>query len=121
MSNLIVFDLENLGAPRESKALPDRLVEGDSSYKTWEKDNVDGGRIRSGIWEATPGATRSIKGATWEYCTILSGVMELTEDGKTPCIRRRRHLCHASWLCRHMADDRDGAQALGRRIALMAA
>jgi uncharacterized protein len=85
MSNLTVFDLENLGAPRESKALPDRLVEGDSSYKTWEKDNVDGGRIRSGIWEATPGATRSIKGATCEYCTILSGVMELTEDGKTPC------------------------------------
>jgi uncharacterized cupin superfamily protein len=84
MSKLIKFDLEDHGTPRESRALPERLVEGDPSYKTWEQDNVDNGRIRSGVWEATPGATRSIKGDTWEYCTILSGVMELSEDGAEP-------------------------------------
>ncbi|MBB3237428.1 cupin domain-containing protein [Phyllobacterium endophyticum] len=84
MSNLIIFDPENPGTPRQSKALPDRLIDGDPCYKTWEQDNVDNGRIRSGIWEATPGATRSIKGETWEYCSILSGLMELTEDGKEP-------------------------------------
>ena len=60
MSNLIVFDLANPGTPKESKALPERLVEGDPSYRTWEQDIVDGGRIRSGIWEATPGATLSM-------------------------------------------------------------
>lgn len=81
MSNMIIYDLNNPGEPTLSKALPERLVEGDPSYKTWEKDNVDNGRIRSGIWEATPGTTRSIKGETWEFCTLLSGVMELTEDG----------------------------------------
>jgi uncharacterized cupin superfamily protein len=84
VSNLIVFDMQNPGVAKESRALPERLVEGDPFYKTWEQDNVDAGRIRSGIWEATPGATRSIKGATWEYCTILSGVIELTEDGGEP-------------------------------------
>lgn len=84
MTGLVVFDLENPGTPKESKALPERLVEGDPSYRTWEIDTVDNGRIRSGIWEATPGATRSIKGETWEYCTLLSGVMELTEDGQPP-------------------------------------
>lgn len=84
MSNLIAFQLDNPGTPRESKALPERLVDGDPSYKTWEQDNVDDGRIRSGIWEATPGATRSIKDETWEYCTILSGIVELTEDGHAP-------------------------------------
>lgn len=84
MSNLIVFDLENLGTPEESEALPERLVEGHPTYKTWEKDVVDDGRIRSGVWEATPGATRSIKGKTWEFCTILSGVVELTEEGGEP-------------------------------------
>ncbi|EJB07150.1 putative enzyme of the cupin superfamily [Rhizobium leguminosarum bv. trifolii WSM597] len=84
MSRLIAFDLANLGTPHESKAPPERLVEGDPSYKTWEQDNVDKSRIRSGIWEATPGATRSIKGETWEYCTILSGVVELIEDGQQP-------------------------------------
>ncbi|MGO7961182.1 cupin domain-containing protein [Rhizobium leguminosarum] len=84
MSNMIVFDLQNPGIARESQALPERLVEGNPVYKTWEKDNVGNGRIRSGIWEATPGATRSIKGETWEYCTILSGVIELVEDDKVP-------------------------------------
>ncbi|PRD40810.1 cupin [Phyllobacterium phragmitis] len=84
MSNLIVFNLENPGTPKESMALPERLVDGKPSYKTWERDNVDNGRIRSGIWEATPGATRSITGGTREYCTILSGLLELTEDDKEP-------------------------------------
>lgn len=84
MSNIILFDLHNPGIARESQALPERLVEGNPSYKTWEQDNVGNGRIRSGIWEATPGATRSIKGETWEYCTILSGVIELIEDDKEP-------------------------------------
>jgi uncharacterized cupin superfamily protein len=69
MSNMIIFDLQNPGIARESQALPERLVEGNPLYKTWEQDNVGNGRIRSGIWEATPGATRSIKGETWEYCS----------------------------------------------------
>lgn len=49
MSQMIVFDLENLGTPELSQAAPDRLVEGNPSYKTWEQDVVDGGRIRSGV------------------------------------------------------------------------
>lgn len=61
MSNMVVFDLAALGEPALSEAAPDRLVEGRPSYKTWEQDVVDGGRIRSGVWEATPGVTRSIK------------------------------------------------------------
>jgi uncharacterized cupin superfamily protein len=55
MSNMIVFDLKNPGIARGSQALSERLVEGNPSYKTWEKDNVGNGRIRSGIWQATPG------------------------------------------------------------------
>jgi uncharacterized cupin superfamily protein len=84
MSQMIVFDLNDLGTPELSSAAPDRLVEGNPSYKTWEKDVVNGGHIRSGVWEATPGATRSIKGTTWEFCHVLSGVVELTEDGGEP-------------------------------------
>lgn len=84
MSQMIVFDMHNLGQPELSQAGPDRLIEGNPFYKTWEQDLVDDGRIRSGVWEATPGATRSIKGETWEFCHILSGVVELTEDGGVP-------------------------------------
>ncbi len=40
--------------------------------------------MRAGVWESTPGVNRSIKGDTWEFCLILSGVVELTEDGQPP-------------------------------------
>lgn len=84
MSNLILFDLENPGTPRESRALPGNTVEGAPTYKSWEMDNIGNGHIRSGIWEATPGAHRSVKGSSWEFCTLLSGEMEMVEDGKMP-------------------------------------
>lgn len=84
MSNLIAFDLAAPGPARESKPMPDRLIAGDPSYRTWEIAAAGHKDIRTGIWEATPGVTRSIKGETWEYCTILSGVVVLTEDGGIP-------------------------------------
>jgi uncharacterized cupin superfamily protein len=84
MSNLVTFDIADPGPSRDSLPAADRVVEGNPTFKTWEKESLDGGRVRSGIWEATPGAYRSIKGDNWEYCTILSGLVELTEDGGAP-------------------------------------
>jgi uncharacterized cupin superfamily protein len=81
MSTLVAFDLANPGEPKHSKPAPDRLISGDPSYRTWENAAAGQTGIRTGIWEATPGVTRSIKGGTWEFCTILSGVVLLTEDG----------------------------------------
>lgn len=84
MSRLVAFDPNAPGTPTVSKALPERLLEGDPTYRTWDLDSVDDGRIRAGLWEATPGRTRSIKGISWEWCTILSGVVVITEDGGEP-------------------------------------
>ncbi|SCB34443.1 cupin domain-containing protein [Rhizobium multihospitium] len=75
-------------APRESKALPERLIAGDPSFKTWAQDEAKDGAVRTGIWEATPGETRSIKGETFEFCHILSGVVEITPDGGEPAVYR---------------------------------
>ena len=75
-------------APREDKAAPERLISGQPEFKTWAIDEAlaEGalagaggwGRIRTGIWEATPGETRSIKGETFEFCHLLSGRCEIT-------------------------------------------
>ena len=37
--------------------------------------------IKSGVWEATPGETHSIKGKAFEFCHILSGLIEIEEKG----------------------------------------
>ncbi|SCB35012.1 cupin domain-containing protein [Rhizobium hainanense] len=75
-------------APRESKALPERLIAGAPSFKTWAQDEAKDGVVRTGVWEATPGETRSIKGETFEFCHILSGVVEITPDGGDPVVYR---------------------------------
>ncbi|MEE2862105.1 MAG: cupin domain-containing protein [Pseudomonadota bacterium] len=75
--------------PREAKPTPERLIEGSPEFKTWALDEAlaeaqKWGRIDTGIWEATPGLTHSIKGDTFEFCHILSGVVEIIEkDGDT--------------------------------------
>ncbi|WP_456740054.1 MULTISPECIES: cupin domain-containing protein [unclassified Bradyrhizobium] len=65
---------------------PGRLVSDDPSYKTWEQDSCRGDSVKAGVWEASPGENRSIEGETFESCHIVSGVVELTEEGKKPRI-----------------------------------
>jgi uncharacterized protein len=80
MSLLIPIDTMPSFAPREDVAKPDRLIDGAPAFKTWALD-ASRENVRTGIWEATPGTTRSIKGEAFEFCHILAGVVELTEDG----------------------------------------
>ncbi|MCA0420242.1 MAG: cupin domain-containing protein [Proteobacteria bacterium] len=84
MSLLIKLDLAPTGEPKHAKATADRLISGDPSFKTWAQDQSRSEPVRTGVWEATPGETRSIKGETVEFCYILSGVIELTEEGQPP-------------------------------------
>jgi uncharacterized protein len=88
MSSLVHFNFDDLGTPQIGAPLPERVVEGAQVFKTWEIDHTEGGDVRTGVWEVTTGAYRCIKGTTWELCLILSGVSEITEDGKEPFMVR---------------------------------
>lgn len=86
MSLLKRLDPHPQSTPRENLPQPDRLIEGSPSFKTWAMDEAlaeasKWGTISSGVWEATPGVTRSIKGGTFEFCHILSGLVEIAEEG----------------------------------------
>lgn len=74
--------------PVHSLPAPDRLIAGSPAYNTWALDAVPDRGIETGVWEATPGETRSIKGHTYEFCHILSGLVELTPEEGTPVIYR---------------------------------
>jgi uncharacterized cupin superfamily protein len=71
-------------APKESGPTPERLIAGAPNYKTWAQDVAKGEFVHTGVWEATPGETRSIKGETFEFCHIISGTIEITPDGGDP-------------------------------------
>ena len=59
------------------------VVEGAPEARAWMMERHAGGSVTSGIWEATPGTWR-VAYDKWEFCSILSGVSILTEDGGVP-------------------------------------
>ncbi|WP_138470671.1 cupin domain-containing protein [Poseidonocella sp. HB161398] len=86
MTLLLPVDTAPAFEPRCTEAAPDRLIEGAPAYRTWDLDAAIAaaapwGKIRTGIWEATPGTTVSLKGETFEFCHILSGRCRISEDG----------------------------------------
>ncbi|MEJ2022578.1 MAG: cupin domain-containing protein [Maritimibacter sp.] len=88
MSLLKTIDTNPSFTPKEAQPLPERLISGDPAFKTWAQDASRDDKVLTGIWEATPGVTHSIKGTTFEFCHILSGVVEIEEkDGETKTYR----------------------------------
>ena len=68
MSFLKTIDTHPSFTPHESGPLPERLISGDPMFRTWAQDVARGESIHTGVWEATPGETRSTKGDTFEFC-----------------------------------------------------
>ncbi|HEY0212139.1 MAG TPA: cupin domain-containing protein [Paenirhodobacter sp.] len=75
-------------APEQVAPPAERVVSGDPSFQVWRQDDDRDGAIRSGIWQAAPGAFRIAKDGSYEFCHILQGVVELTEDGQPPMTYR---------------------------------
>jgi uncharacterized cupin superfamily protein len=84
----IRIDPDQLGEPRVYRPPAERVIEGDIICRSWDIDSAKGGSIRTGIFESTVGINHSIKGNTWEFCLILSGVVEITEAGQSPVTYR---------------------------------
>ncbi|MBB2674300.1 UNVERIFIED_ORG: hypothetical protein GGE44_003877 [Rhizobium esperanzae] len=88
MSLLKTIDPNPSFEPKQRIAEPDRLIAGSPALKTWLQDTAKDGTVNTGVFEATPGETHSIKGETFEFCHLVHGVIELTEKGKEPVIYR---------------------------------
>lgn len=81
MSNLVTIDPNPAFAPKEALPQPDRLISGTPAFRTWAQDASRDEKVLTGVWEATPGETHSVKGTVFEYCHILSGKVEIEENG----------------------------------------
>jgi uncharacterized cupin superfamily protein len=81
MSLLIDIDPEPKFSPKVSTPSPERLISGDPVYRSWPQDASRGDKVKTGVWEATPGENHSIKGTMFEFCHIISGVVEIEEKG----------------------------------------
>jgi uncharacterized protein len=84
MPSLVTLDTQPAFEPECGAPSPERVISGNPSARTWILDQACEGSVHTGIWEATPGETRAIKGETFEFCHILSGLVEVTEDGGPP-------------------------------------
>ncbi|WP_181706358.1 cupin domain-containing protein [Chthonobacter rhizosphaerae] len=83
----VPFDLSSI-EPEDGSPDPDRIVKGEPRTRTWVVEEHDDGATVTGIWESTPGSWR-VSYDEWEFCSILSGVTILHEDGAvTPHVLR---------------------------------
>lgn len=83
MSLLLPFDPETLGAPEASSPPPERIVSGQPRHLTWNVETTPDEALFAGMWESSPGAWR-VEYDEWEFCSIVSGVSILREDGEAP-------------------------------------
>ncbi|NTG45410.1 hypothetical protein [Rhizobium rhizogenes] len=60
MSGMTFFDYDNLPEPRKGAPLPERLVEGNPTFLTWDIEKSADDKVTSGIWEVTPGVSKSL-------------------------------------------------------------
>ena len=81
MQTFATFDLSAI-EPEEGAPAPDRILEGNPQFRTWNIEEADGG-IYAGVWEATPGKWRIVYDE-WEYFHILSGHSVVTQEGGEP-------------------------------------
>ena len=88
MTGIVKIDHNPSFAPKESVPAPERLISGDPQLKSWPMDESREGKVRTGVWESTPGVSHSIKGETFEFCHLLEGVIELTPQGGEPVVYR---------------------------------
>ncbi|MCK5931975.1 MAG: cupin domain-containing protein [Fulvimarina manganoxydans] len=88
MSLIVPIDPNPTFEPKPGQPLPERLIAGSPTFKTWAQDASKGEMVKTGVWEATPGETHSIKGTTFEFCHLLAGHIEIEEkDGETYTFR----------------------------------
>lgn len=83
MSLLKTIASKPLGDGVLSKYAADQLLEGDPTCTTWEQDEI-AGKVETGVWQMTPGTMSVAMGDTYEFCHILEGAIQITEDGKEP-------------------------------------
>lgn len=81
MSHALSFDLSTV-EPEEGAPAPDRLIDGNPRFLTWNVEEAGGG-LYAGVWQSTPGTWRVVYDE-WEYFSILEGYSIVTEDGAEP-------------------------------------
>ena len=86
MSRPTHFAPGTLGPGVESRPPPERVISGAPVFTLWHVGTHPGTGAETGLWQATPGAFRSVRGGAWEVFTVLEGRVEVTEDGGVPVL-----------------------------------
>lgn len=68
--------------PEASRPAPERLVAGDPRQLCWNHYTDPSGRFHAGVWQGEAGAWKVFYDpGEEELCTLLEGVVRLTEEG----------------------------------------
>jgi uncharacterized protein len=78
------FPMAELGEPVVGSPAEGCRLEGSPRQSSWDFEKTADGNVFSGVWESEAGAWTSVKGDSWEFCHILSGLSVIEEEGSKP-------------------------------------
>lgn len=70
--------------PEERFVNPDILLEGNPLLQLWAPYLSASKKVKIGVMSGEPGVNRSAKNGMLEFCYMIEGEIELTEDGCEP-------------------------------------
>ncbi len=84
MRLLSTVEQHSTDVPEESYINPEILLEGNPLLKKWAPLAINNDKIKVGVMGGGPGVNRSAKTGMFEFCYLIEGKIELTEDGCAP-------------------------------------
>jgi uncharacterized cupin superfamily protein len=74
-----------LGQPTSvSRPAPEMLVADAPEHRSWDLEIAFDRTLFAGVWDSDPGEFRMLMKSRWEFCHLLSGALEIAEDGAAP-------------------------------------
>lgn len=84
----LLASLSTEGLTPRSSSPGERTLEGEPVFTLWGVTSDEEGGIVTGIWETTPGKWKVEYRDKWEFCSIISGELTITEaNGPTVTYR----------------------------------
>lgn len=84
MKLLTTVEQHPVQTPEEGYINPDILLEGNPLLQKWAPMAINNNKIKVGVMGGEPGVNRSAKRGMFEFCYLIEGVIELTEEGCEP-------------------------------------
>ena len=84
MNHLNTVEQHPVSTPETRRINADILLEGNPLIQVWAQYLSTNKKVKIGVMSGEPGINKSSKSGMLEFCYMIEGIVELTEEGREP-------------------------------------